>query len=100
VRADRIMHGKTSPIAHTGGGIFCEVPSPITAMRYHSLVVDPKSVPAELEVTAWTADRPRKRDHGPRTQGPPRVWGAVSPESVGTDLGEAHPEFPVYRGCN
>lgn len=54
-RAPRLMHGKTSPVNHNGQGIFAGIPSPFEAMRYHSLVVyDP--VPAELEVTATTAE--------------------------------------------
>src|ERR1051326_2460980 len=55
-RADRLMHGKTSLVEHTGEGIFQDVPSPIVAMRYHSLVVDPATVPPVLRVTAWSAD--------------------------------------------
>jgi anthranilate synthase/aminodeoxychorismate synthase-like glutamine amidotransferase len=56
VRAAEIMHGKTSFIHHTGVGVFAGLPSPFEATRYHSLVVDRGSVPAELEVTAWTDD--------------------------------------------
>ena len=56
VRAAEIMHGKTSLIHHTGVGVFAGLPSPFEATRYHSLVVDGSSVPAELEITAWTDD--------------------------------------------
>jgi glutamine amidotransferase of anthranilate synthase or aminodeoxychorismate synthase len=56
VRAERVMHGKTSEVAHTGVGVFAGVPSPFTATRYHSLVVDEVPVPDCLEVTASTAD--------------------------------------------
>ena len=56
VRAAEIMHGKTSLIHHTGVGVFAGLPSPFEATRYHSLVVDGGSVPAELEITAWTDD--------------------------------------------
>ncbi len=56
VRAPRLMHGKTSPIAHEGRGVFAGLPNPMTATRYHSLVVDPASLPDCLEVTAWTDD--------------------------------------------
>src|SRR2546425_2263229 len=56
VRADRIMHGKTSPIRHDGRGVFAELPDPFEATRYHSLLIDPKTLPAELERTAWTAE--------------------------------------------
>ena len=54
VRAGHVMHGKTSPILHEGGGVFAGLPSPLEATRYHSLVVAPESVPDELEVTAWS----------------------------------------------
>jgi anthranilate synthase component 2 len=50
------MHGKTSEIRHDGHGLFAGLPSPFTATRYHSLVVDRDSVPAVLEITAWTDD--------------------------------------------
>jgi anthranilate synthase/aminodeoxychorismate synthase-like glutamine amidotransferase len=56
VRAPQVMHGKTSLIHHTGEGVFTGLPSPFEATRYHSLVVGRESVPAELEVTAWTDD--------------------------------------------
>ena len=56
VRARNVMHGKTSPVHHTGQGVFVDLPSPITATRYHSLVVEPESLPDCLEVTAWTLD--------------------------------------------
>lgn len=56
VRAPRIMHGKTSPIVHRGAGVFAGLESPFTATRYHSLVVDPATLPDCLEVTAWTED--------------------------------------------
>jgi anthranilate synthase component 2 len=54
VRAQKVMHGKTSPIHHSGEGVFRDLPSPFTATRYHSLVVDADSLPDCLEVTAWT----------------------------------------------
>jgi anthranilate synthase/aminodeoxychorismate synthase-like glutamine amidotransferase len=57
VRADRLMHGKTTMVAHTGHPLFHGVPSPFEVMRYHSLVVSPQRLPAELEVTAWSDDR-------------------------------------------
>jgi anthranilate synthase/aminodeoxychorismate synthase-like glutamine amidotransferase len=56
VRADRIMHGKTSWVHHNGTGVFAGVPDPFEATRYHSLVIRPDSVPDVLEVTAHTDD--------------------------------------------
>ncbi len=58
IRADRLMHGKTGEVAHTGNGLFSDLPSPLTVMRYHSLIVSTAGLPADLEVTAWSADRP------------------------------------------
>ena len=56
VRADRIMHGKTSPIRHQGKGVFSGLPDAFEATRYHSLVVAKDSLPECLEITAWTED--------------------------------------------
>jgi anthranilate synthase/aminodeoxychorismate synthase-like glutamine amidotransferase len=54
VRAPRIMHGKTSPIHHDARGVFAGLPDPFDATRYHSLVIDPSTLPAVLERSAWT----------------------------------------------
>lgn len=56
VRAKQVMHGKTSPVAHTGVGVFKGLPSPFTVIRYHSLAIERASLPDCLEVTAWTDD--------------------------------------------
>ncbi len=56
IRAKEVMHGKTSPIQHTGAGVFKHLPSPYTVIRYHSLAIERESLPDCLEVTAWTAD--------------------------------------------
>ncbi len=56
VGAKRLMHGKTSPIAHTGKGLFKGIPNPFEATRYHSLVVERSTLPDCLEVTAWAPD--------------------------------------------
>jgi anthranilate synthase/aminodeoxychorismate synthase-like glutamine amidotransferase len=56
VRADRLMHGKTSPILHEGGSVFAGLPSPFEATRYHSLIVKRETLPDCLEITAWTAE--------------------------------------------
>lgn len=88
VRARRVMHGKTSPIRHTGEGIFRGLPSPLVVARYHSLVIEPSTLPAELEVLA-TTDEPgseteiqavRHREHP--------VWGVqFHPESIASEHG-------------
>ncbi len=56
VRAREVMHGKTAPIEHTGIGVFKDLPSPFTVIRYHSLAIERASLSDHLEVTAWTAD--------------------------------------------
>ncbi len=56
VRAERLMHGKTSEILHWGQGVFAGLPQPFTATRYHSLLVERDSLPNELEITAETAE--------------------------------------------
>ena len=56
VHAPAIMHGKTSSVSHDGRGVFHGLPSPFEATRYHSLVVDPESIPNSLEVSAWTGE--------------------------------------------
>jgi anthranilate synthase/aminodeoxychorismate synthase-like glutamine amidotransferase len=54
VRAGRLMHGKVDAIEHSGKGLFAGLPSPIEATRYHSLVIDPPTLPREFEVDAWS----------------------------------------------
>ena len=88
VRARRLMHGKTSPVAHSGEGIFQSIPTPFTVARYHSLVVHPEGLPEELEVIGWTAEEGfedeiqaiRHREHP--------VWGVqFHPESIASEHG-------------
>jgi anthranilate synthase component 2 len=62
VKAKQVKHGKTSAIHHDSKGVFAGLESPFTATRYHSLVIDPKTVPDVLEVTAWTVDEKGKVD--------------------------------------
>ncbi len=56
IRAQQVMHGKTSVIQHTGLGVFKNIPNPYTVIRYHSLAIERSSLPDCLEVTAWTED--------------------------------------------
>ncbi len=89
VRADRLMHGKTSPVEHTGRGIFRGLPSPMTAMRYHSLILDTHALPDDLEVTAWTADRPEGAEiMGVQHRSAPVFGVQFHPESIGTEVGK------------
>ena len=72
VRAPQVMHGKTSMVHHDGKGVFAGLPNPFEATRYHSLVVEPSTVPAALEISAETSDGVimglRHREH-PTTEG-------------------------------
>ncbi|MFP5073811.1 aminodeoxychorismate/anthranilate synthase component II [Neisseria sp. WLZKY-1] len=56
VRAQELMHGKVSPVYHNNGGVFANLPNPVTCTRYHSLAVERASLPDCLEISAWTQD--------------------------------------------
>jgi anthranilate synthase component II len=89
VRADRLMHGKTTMVAHTGDGVFEGLPSTFEVMRYHSLVVSPDGLPQALEVTAWSSDRPAGSEiMGLRHRTLPIYGVQFHPESVGTEHGK------------
>lgn len=62
LRAREVMHGKTSIIEHIGGGVFADLPRFYRVARYHSLVVDPTTLPGDLQVTAWAADEMGERE--------------------------------------
>jgi anthranilate synthase component 2 len=85
-RADRLMHGKTSAIGHDGRGVFAGLPSPFTATRYHSLVVD-NALPDCLLPTAWTEDRHELM--GVRHKTLPIEGVQFHPESFLTEHGHA-----------
>jgi anthranilate synthase/aminodeoxychorismate synthase-like glutamine amidotransferase len=88
VRAAKLMHGKTSRINHAGDGLFAGIQSPLEVMRYHSLVIDPASVPAELEVIATSVDDSTEIQAIRHRKHP--VWGVqFHPESVLTSSGRA-----------
>jgi para-aminobenzoate synthetase component II len=85
VRAKELMHGKTSPVHHSGQGVFTGLSNPLTATRYHSLIAERESLPACLEITAWLDDGTimglRHRHH-------PLIEGVqFHPESVLTQEG-------------
>ena len=89
VRADRLMHGKTTMVVHTGHPLFQGVPERFEAMRYHSLVVAPDGLPGELEVTAWSSDRPAGAEIMALCHRSLRVYGVqFHPESVATREGK------------
>jgi len=89
VRARNLMHGKTSPVAHDGKTIFRGLCSPMTATRYHSLIVSEDRLPPDLEVSAWTRDRDGTRViMGLRHRTLPIEGVQFHPESVLTDEGK------------
>ncbi|HYK50887.1 MAG TPA: aminodeoxychorismate/anthranilate synthase component II [Terriglobales bacterium] len=61
VRAPHLMHGKTSEVQHDGKTVFSGLPSPMTATRYHSLIVEERKLPTDLEVSAWTTEKDGSR---------------------------------------
>jgi anthranilate synthase/aminodeoxychorismate synthase-like glutamine amidotransferase len=85
VRAERLVHGKTSAVIHTGRGIFLDVDNPFQATRYHSLLVAREGLPEKLQIMAWTPENEimavRHRDH--------ETWGVqFHPESILTTCGK------------
>ena len=89
MRAERLMHGKTTQVVHTGHPLFHGVPSPVEVMRYHSLVVSPRDLPDELEITAWSADRPPGQEIMALCHRTLPVFGVqFHPESVATKHGK------------
>ena len=88
VRADRVMHGKTSQIDHDGSGIFAGLPSPMEVMRYHSLIVDRRTLPASLDIVAVSNDDPSEV-HAVKHREHPVYGVQFHPESVMTRHGKA-----------
>ncbi|MCB1915638.1 MAG: aminodeoxychorismate/anthranilate synthase component II [Rhodocyclaceae bacterium] len=86
VHAKRLMHGKVSPVHHTGEGVFRGLPDPVTCTRYHSLAVARESLPDCLEVTAWTEDG---EIMGLRHREMPIEGVQFHPESILTEHGHA-----------
>ena len=103
IRAPQLRHGKTSPITHLNVGIFAGVPSPFTATRYHSLIVEEATLPSDLEATAWSDDG---LIMGLRHRTLPIEGVQFHPESIMTEHGKvllanflsiAKPELAVER---
>src|SRR5580693_38034 len=89
VRAANLMHGKTSPVMHDNRTVFQGLPMPMTATRYHSLIVEEKDLPAELEVSAWTTEKDGTRTIMGLRHRHCAVEGVqFHPESVLTDAGK------------
>jgi anthranilate synthase/aminodeoxychorismate synthase-like glutamine amidotransferase len=88
-RAGHLMHGKTSPVMHDNRTVFQGLPMPMTATRYHSLIVEEKDLPAELEVSAWTTEKDGTRTIMGLRHRQCAVEGVqFHPESVLTDAGK------------
>ncbi len=89
VRARQVMHGKTSPIYHSGEGVFRNLPSPFVATRYHSLIVAREDLPADLQITAWTQTPAGEKDEimGFRHRHYPLEGVQFHPESILTEYG-------------
>ena len=95
VRAPAPIHGKLSQVSHRGIGVFQDIPTPFTATRYHSLIVDRATLPDCLEITAETERRP---DHGHAAPRIPAAWRAVP--SREHRIGARPPaagQFPAHR---
>jgi len=88
VRAPRVMHGKTSAIHHDGMGVYLGLPQPLVQTRYHSLVIDPASVPDVLDVTAWSHD----------VQGEPEAIMGVRHREWTVEGVQFHPESVLTPG--
>ena len=99
VRAGRVMHGKTSRIAHDGAGLFQGLPSPLEVMRYHSLIVESSSLPSELRVLATSGDDASEIQAMRHERHP--VWGVqFHPESILTQEGKGIlRNFLSLAGC-
>jgi anthranilate synthase component 2 len=87
VRANRLMHGKTSDVRHNGAGLFAGLPDPLRVMRYHSLTVDRESLPSDLEITAWSDDDSTEV-HAMQHRTHPVYGVQFHPESVLTEGGK------------
>jgi anthranilate synthase/aminodeoxychorismate synthase-like glutamine amidotransferase len=87
IRAPELMHGKTDAIMHDNGGLFRDIECPFIATRYHSLVIQPESMPAELIVSAWTDTGGQRQVMGVRHRDYPLEGWQFHPESFLTEPG-------------
>ncbi|CAM4149163.1 aminodeoxychorismate/anthranilate synthase component II [Vibrio neonatus] len=102
IRADKVMHGKTSPIRHTNQGVFTDLNNPLTVTRYHSLIVEKTSLPDCLEMTSWTVDEngQAKEIMGYRHKTLPIEGVQFHPESIKTEQGlEILANFLKHTAC-
>ena len=98
IRAPHLMHGKTSAVVHDNKTVFQGLPMPMTATRYHSLIVEEKTLPADLEISAWTTEKDGTRTiMGLRHRNYPVEGVQFHPESVLTDSGKKLVENFVKR---
>lgn len=91
VRASKVMHGKTSPVHHNNEGVFEGLPNPVTATRYHSLVINKDTLPEALEITAWTENEDGTMEEimGVRHKTLDIEGVQFHPESILTECGHA-----------
>lgn len=87
IKANKVMHGRVSPIYHHDTGIFATLPSPFLATRYHSLVIDNNDLPDCLEITAWTMDNDKKNIMGIRHKTLAVEGVQFHPESILSEQG-------------
>lgn len=87
IKANQVMHGKTSVINHTGQGLFNSLTQPLTVTRYHSLIVDENTLPDELEITAWLMENQQKVIMALQHKFLPLSSVQFHPESVLTEQG-------------
>jgi anthranilate synthase/aminodeoxychorismate synthase-like glutamine amidotransferase len=99
VRAPHLMHGKTSAVLHDNRTVFKGLPMPMTATRYHSLIVEAEGLPSDLEVSAWTTEKDGTRTiMGLRHRQYPVEGVQFHPESVLTDAGKKLVENFMRQG--
>ena len=101
VRAATVVHGKVSEVHHAGSELFRGIESPFSATRYHSLIVEPESVPEVFDVIAWTGDAGRVETVQGIRHKEHACWGVqFHPESVGTEVGQRIlANFLSLAGC-